>query len=139
MADDPDPHPPTAEQYRERAEIIRRRAAMMDGTVRRQLLALADQFDHLADSIEPSRWGGPRRTDVRIGETHMAGRWFVQPYHGGKVEAERPCTGCGEVVARVKKFLSTNTNPNVKLRVHVPTHATDDERREIAELGVESI
>jgi hypothetical protein len=129
----------TAQQYRERANLIRRQAATMDGTVRRQLLALADQFDHLADSIEPSRWGGSRRTDFRIGETHMAGRWFVQPYHGGKVEAERPCTGCGEVVARVKKFLSTNTNPNVKLRVHVPTHATDDERREIAELGVESI
>jgi hypothetical protein len=43
------------------------------------------------------------------------------------------------VVARVRKFRSTNTNPNVKLRVHVPTHATDDERREIAALGVESI
>ncbi len=127
------------EQYRERANLIRQQAETMGGQLRRQLLVLAEQFDLLADGIERPRRGGPRGTDFRIGETHMAGRWFVQPYHGGKVEAERPCTGCGEVVARVRKFLSTNTNPNVKLRVHVPTHATDDERREIAELGVESI
>jgi hypothetical protein len=64
MADDPDPHPPTAAQYRERANLIRRQAATMDGTLRGQLLALADQFDHRADSIEPSRWGGSRRTET---------------------------------------------------------------------------
>jgi len=54
----------TAQQYRERANLIRRQAATMDGTLRRQLLALADQFDHRADSIEPSRWGGSRRTET---------------------------------------------------------------------------
>jgi hypothetical protein len=73
--------------------------------------------------------------------THMqAGYWFVQPYRvGGKVETEQPCTDCREVVAKVKTFRDTNTDPNARLRVHLPSHATDDERQQIRELGVESI
>jgi hypothetical protein len=41
----------TAQQYRERANLIWRQAATMDGTLRRQLLVLADQYDLLADSM----------------------------------------------------------------------------------------
>jgi hypothetical protein len=70
----------------------------------------------------------------------MAGYWFVQPYRpGGKVQPEQRCANYSEVVARVRKFRSTKTDPNTRLRVYVPNHATDDERREIAELGVELI
>src|ERR1700720_3676466 len=69
-----------------------------------------------------------------------AGYWFVQPYHvGGKVDAEQPCADCGEAVAKVKAFKSTKMNPNLKLRVNVPAYASDDECRQIQELGVESI
>jgi hypothetical protein len=70
----------------------------------------------------------------------QAGYWFVQPYRvGGEVEAEQPCADCQEVVAKIKNFRDTNKDPNASLRVHVPSHATNDERQQIQELGVESI
>jgi hypothetical protein len=59
MADDPDPQYPTAEQYRERANLVRQRAETMnDADIRRQLLNIAMQYERLADSMERSRWGG---------------------------------------------------------------------------------
>jgi hypothetical protein len=58
MADDPDPQYPTAEQYRERANLVRQRETMNDADVRRQLLNIAMQYERLADSMERSRWGG---------------------------------------------------------------------------------
>jgi hypothetical protein len=70
----------------------------------------------------------------------MAAYWFVQPFRpGGKVQAEQRCGDFGDVVARVREFRSANTDPRTKLRVYVPNHATDAERREIVELGVEAI
>ena len=66
-----------------------------------------------------------------------AGYWFVQPYRiGGNVETEQPCATCEAVVAKVKAFRESNTDANLKLRVHVPSHATDEERRTIQELRV---
>jgi hypothetical protein len=49
----------TAQQYRERARLIRRQAedAVDRPTVREQLLNLAEKYEQLADSMEPSRWG----------------------------------------------------------------------------------
>ena len=68
----------------------------------------------------------------------QAGYWFVQPYHvGGKVEAEQRCASCEEVVMKVRTFRNTNTDANIQLRVHVPSHATNDERQQIDALGVE--
>ena len=54
MVDDADPlHPATAEQYRERAKLIRRQVeTLSNAEVRCQLLTIADQYDRLADSIE---------------------------------------------------------------------------------------
>lgn len=70
----------------------------------------------------------------------QAGYWFVQPYRvGGGVEAEQLCADCREVVAKIKTFRGTNTDPDTRLRVHVPSYATDDERQQIRELNVESI
>jgi hypothetical protein len=59
MVDDADPlHPATAEQYRERAKLIRRQVETLSkAEVRRQLLAIADQYDRLAESMEQSRLG----------------------------------------------------------------------------------
>ena len=58
----------------------------------------------------------------------QAGYWFVQPHRrGGQIEAEQPCANCEEVVARVKAFRNANADPNMKLRVHVPAHATNNE------------
>jgi hypothetical protein len=52
MADDPDPQYPTAEQYRERANLVRQRAETMnDADIRRQLLNIAMQYERLADSM----------------------------------------------------------------------------------------
>ena len=69
-----------------------------------------------------------------------AGYWFVQPYRvSGVVEAEQRCADCGEVVQKIEQFKSTNTDPNARLRVHVPSQATDDERHRIRALGVEEI
>jgi len=70
----------------------------------------------------------------------MAGYWFVQPYQkGGAVGAEQRCANCDDVVVRVERFKSTNIDPNAGLRVHVPSHATDDECDRIKALGVEAI
>ena len=70
----------------------------------------------------------------------QAGYWFVQPYHvGGNVEAEQRCANCEEVVSKIKTYRSTNTNPDIELRVHVSSHATDDERQQIQLLGVKLI
>ncbi len=57
MVDDADPlNPATAEQYRERAKLIRRQVETLNNSdVRRQLLAIADQYDRLAESMERSR------------------------------------------------------------------------------------
>jgi hypothetical protein len=58
MADDPDPQYLTAEQYRERANLVRQRAETMnDADIRRQLLNIAMQYERLADSMDRSRWG----------------------------------------------------------------------------------
>jgi hypothetical protein len=59
MVDDAGPlHPATAEQYRERAKLIRRQVETLSNSdVRRQLLAIADQYDRLTESMERSRWG----------------------------------------------------------------------------------
>ena len=70
----------------------------------------------------------------------MSGYWFVQPYRpGARVQAEQPCADCSEVVAKVREFRRANTDPRTKLRVYVPSNATDDERRKIAQLGVEPV
>jgi uncharacterized protein with GYD domain len=58
MSDNTAARDPAAQQYRERAKVIRRQAETMGGTVRRQLLVLADQYDRLADGIERPRRGG---------------------------------------------------------------------------------
>jgi hypothetical protein len=69
-----------------------------------------------------------------------AGYWFVQPYRiGGAAEAEQRCADCGEVCTRVEQIKRTNTDPNVRLRVHVPSHATAEERDRLKALGVEPI
>jgi uncharacterized protein with GYD domain len=56
--DDPDAPKTIPQQYREQAKTIRRQVGTMGGTVRRQLLVLADQYDMLADGIEGPRRGG---------------------------------------------------------------------------------
>ncbi|HEV8032609.1 MAG TPA: hypothetical protein VGP42_16475 [Stellaceae bacterium] len=59
MADDADAHHPTAEQYREWAKLLRQQAeAVSTASDRLHLLRAADEFDHLADSIERPRRGG---------------------------------------------------------------------------------
>jgi hypothetical protein len=46
------------QQYRERAKLIRRQVeTLSNADVRRQLLAIADQYDRLAERMEQSRWG----------------------------------------------------------------------------------
>lgn len=66
--------------------------------------------------------------------------WTVQPYRpGARVQPERRCADFGEVVAKVRKFQSTNTDPQERLRVYVPAHAPERERREIVKLGVEVV
>ena len=70
----------------------------------------------------------------------MARYWAVQPYRpGGRVQPERRCADFSEVLARVRKFRSTNMDPEIRLRVYVPAYAPDRERHEIAELGIEAI
>jgi hypothetical protein len=70
----------------------------------------------------------------------MARYWAVQPYRpGGRVRAMRPCADFCDVIAKIHKFRSTNTDPDNRLRVYVPIHTPDNERREIIELGVEVI
>ncbi len=69
-----------------------------------------------------------------------AGYWFVQRYRvAGEIEAEQPCTDCEEVIAKVETFRNANADSNLKLRVHVPSFATDEERGRIGDLGVEPI
>jgi hypothetical protein len=51
----------------------------------------------------------------------------------------RPCADFCDVIAKIHKFRSTNTDPDNRLRVYVPIHTPDNERREIIELGVEVI
>jgi hypothetical protein len=64
--------------------------------------------------------------------------WTVQPYRpGARVQAERRCADFGEVIAKIRKFRSTNADPESRVRVYVPAHAPDRERREIEKLGVE--
>ena len=50
MADDAEVLRPTAEQYRERAELVRQKAAAMKSRLRRQeLLDIAEQYEDLAE------------------------------------------------------------------------------------------
>jgi hypothetical protein len=64
----------------------------------------------------------------------------MQPFRpGSKVQAEQRCADFGDVVARVRSFRSANTDPRTKLRVYVPSHASDGERRKIVELDVEAV
>jgi hypothetical protein len=66
--------------------------------------------------------------------------WAVQRYRpGGKVQPERRCADFGEVIAKIRKFRTINRDPESRLRVYVPAHAPDRERREIIKLGVEVI
>jgi hypothetical protein len=70
----------------------------------------------------------------------MARHWLVQPFRpGSKVQAEQRCADFGDVVATVRKFRRANADPRTRLRVYVPSHATDIERRKIVKLGVEAI
>jgi hypothetical protein len=69
-----------------------------------------------------------------------AGYWFVQPYRvGGSIEAEQRCADCAEMIVRIEQFKSTNTDPNIRLRVHVPSQAADEERARVSALGEELI
>ena len=66
-----------------------------------------------------------------------AGYWFVQQYsEAGWTAPEQRCADCAATVAYIEVFKNKNTDPKLKLRVHVPSHADDDERRQISELGV---
>lgn len=66
--------------------------------------------------------------------------WTVQPYRpGARVQPERRCADFSEVIAKVRKFQSTNTDPKNRLRVYAPVHAPDRERREIVKLGVDLV
>ena len=47
------------------------------------------------------------------------------------------CADFGEVIAKIRKFRTTNTDPKRRIRVYVPAHAPDRERREIEKLGIE--
>jgi hypothetical protein len=48
----------TADQYKERAKIVRSTADQMTrATMRRQLLRIAEEYERLADSIERGRFG----------------------------------------------------------------------------------
>jgi hypothetical protein len=60
MADDTADAPQlTAEQYRERAKLIRQTAAATTSRLRRQgLLDTARRYEELADSIEEERFSG---------------------------------------------------------------------------------
>jgi hypothetical protein len=59
MADDADLLPRTAEQYRERAKLVRYTAeAVKSALLRHDLLDIANEFDELADSIEEERFSG---------------------------------------------------------------------------------
>lgn len=92
----------------------------------------------------PGAW---KRTSYgRMAERHiagtilMAGYWLVQPYRpGARVRPHQRCADFGEVIARVRRFRTTNTDPENRLRVYVPSHATEDERRRTVKLGVEAI
>jgi hypothetical protein len=66
--------------------------------------------------------------------------WAVQPYRpGARVQPERRCADFGEVIAKIRKFQSTNADPKSRLRVYAPAHVPDRERREIVKLGVEVV
>ncbi len=70
----------------------------------------------------------------------MAQYWVVQPFRpGAKVQLEQRCADFGDVVAKVRKFRRANTDPRTKMRVYVPSHATEVERRKISKLGVEAV
>jgi hypothetical protein len=66
------------------------------------------------------------------------GYWFVQEYrYGGEAGLEKRCANCDGAIAMAQAFKAKSTDPKMRMRVHVPSHATDDERRQIAELGVD--
>ena len=70
----------------------------------------------------------------------MALYWIGQTYRpGARVQPERRCADFGEVLAKVRNFQSTNRDPKNRLRVYVPAHAPERERREIVKLGIEVI
>jgi uncharacterized protein Yka (UPF0111/DUF47 family) len=59
VAENADTLRPTAEQYRERAKLVRMKAAAVrTALLRRDLLDIAEQYDRLADSIEEERFSG---------------------------------------------------------------------------------
>jgi hypothetical protein len=47
---------PTADQHRERARLLRYQAEAMSAEGKRLFRNIADEFDHLADSIDPARF-----------------------------------------------------------------------------------
>jgi hypothetical protein len=52
----------------------------------------------------------------------MAGYWFLQPYRlGARVRPDQRCADFGEVLARMRRFRSANTDPENRLRVYVPS------------------
>jgi len=70
----------------------------------------------------------------------VALHWTVQAYRpGARVQPPRRCADFGEVIAKIQMFRTSNTDPDSRLRVYVPAHAPDRERREIVELGIEVI
>ena len=97
----------------------------------RQLHAASWILGHIY-CLTPSRME-PKRYPVAL-------YWTVQPYRpGARVQPERRCAGFGDVIAKIRKFRSTNTDPKKRLRVYAPAHAPDRERQEIVKLGVEVI
>ncbi len=66
------------------------------------------------------------------------GYWFVQEYQiDGEAGPEQHCADCGEAIAKARVFKAKNADPKMKMRLHVPSHATDEERRQIEELGLD--
>lgn len=69
-----------------------------------------------------------------------AGYWFVQPFKElVSTGDEIRCDSCDDVIGKVKQFRRTQSDPKASLRVHVPSHATREERARIDALGVKSI
>ena len=53
---DGDAYTPTPDQHRERARLLRSQAESMSPEGKRLFLNIADEFDQLADSIDPARF-----------------------------------------------------------------------------------
>jgi hypothetical protein len=95
-----------------------------------------------ARSVIPDVWHGScvSRAGCLGNEDDVALDWAVQTYRpGARVQPERRCADFGELIAIIRKFRINNKDPESRLRVYVPAHAPDRERREIDKLGVDVI